>query len=225
MGTGSSGYRACMLDALGTTVRLLPPWERIDPALVSGIPPARVREAFRAEMAHYAAHAHEAVDAGHLAALRWECAELLSDGLGRAVSVEQLMDSIVFEAYPDAAPAMDELRSMGLRLVCVSNWDCDLPAVLERVGLAGRFDAVVASATAGARKPDPAIFRRALALAGCAAGEAVHVGDSREDVEGAEAAGIRVLRLARDGGGDVGSLAEVPALLRPSGPIGQDPQR
>ena len=53
-----------------------------------------------------------------------------------------------------------------MRLVCVSNWDCDLPAVLTRVGLADRFDAVVASAVAGSRKPDPAIFERALELAG-----------------------------------------------------------
>ncbi len=212
-----------MLDALGTTVRLLPPWERIDPALVEGIPAAKVREAFGAEMAHYAAHAHEAVDAEALGALRERCAELLSAGLGRAVSVGQLMDSIAFEAYPDAAPAMDELRAMGLRLVCVSNWDCNLPAVLAGIGLAGRFDGIVASATAGVRKPDPAIFRRALELAGCEAAEAVHVGDSPEDVHGAEAAGIRVLRIDRDGGGDVRSFAEIPALLQPAERIGQDP--
>jgi FMN phosphatase YigB (HAD superfamily) len=42
----------------------------------------------------------------------------------------------------------------------------------------------------------------------------VHVGDSPEaDVDGARAAGVRPLLLARDGGGDLRSLAELPALL------------
>jgi putative hydrolase of the HAD superfamily len=53
-----------------------------------------------------------------------------------------------------------------------------------------------------------------LAAAGCSAAEAVHVGDSVDhDVEGARAAGIRPLLLAREGGGDLRSLDELPALL------------
>lgn len=221
-------YRACLLDALGTTVRLLPPAERIDPALVDGIAPDRVRAAFGAEMSYYAAHAHEARDRGRLGALRARCAQLLSDGLGRPVSVAELMDSIAFEAYPDAGPALDALRDGGLRLVCVSNWDCELATVLERVGLAARFDAIVASALAGSRKPDPAIFARALELAGCSADQAIHVGDSGEDVAGAEAAGIDVLRIARGGGGAISSLSELPAIVAagpPVGHIGQDHRR
>lgn len=208
-------YRACMIDALGTTVRLQPPWERIDPALVDGLPAERVRAAFRREMSHYAAHAHEASDAGSLAALRGRCADLLSEGLGRRVRAEELMSSISFEAFGDAAPALTRLREAGMRIVCVSNWDYELDRVLERVGLAGCFDGVVTSATAGARKPDPAIFATALRLAGCAAAEAVHVGDEAADVDGARAAGIDALRIDRDGGGDVASLAELPGLLLP----------
>lgn len=222
-------YRACLLDALGTTVRLLPPWERIDPALVEGIAPERVRAAFGAEMSYYAAHAHEASDRERLAALRRRCARLLSDGLGREVSVTELMAAIAFEAFPDAGPALERLRADGVRLVCVSNWDCDLGAVLERVGLAARFDAVVASALAGARKPDPAIFARALELAGCSAAEAIHVGDSDDDVAGAGAAAIDVLRIVRAGpGGDIDTLARLPAIVSagpPPRPIGQDPRR
>jgi FMN phosphatase YigB (HAD superfamily) len=225
----SQPYRAVFLDALGTTVRLLPPWERIDPALVEGLPPERIRSAFRTEMSFYAAHAHEATDPDRLASLRATCAELLSEGLGRPVGIDALMASIAFEAYEDAGPVLDELRGMGLRLVCVSNWDCDLPAVLERVGLADRFDAVVASALAGSRKPDPAIFERALELADCAREEALHVGDSADDVEGARAAGIAVLLIDREGGaGDIASLREVPSAVRagpPRGAIGQDPAR
>ena len=56
----------------------------------------------------------------------------------------------------------------------------------------GALDGAVASAEVGAAKPDPAIFARALALAGVRAEEAWHVGDSVDaDVEGALAAGLR----------------------------------
>ena len=213
--------RACLIDALGTTVRLLPPWERLDPALTDGIEPDRVRRAFAAEMTHYAAHAHEARDAGSLAELRSECARILSAGLGREVGVEAMMAAISFEAYPDAAPALRSLREEGLTLVCVSNWDFELDLVLTRIGLAGLFDGVVVSALAGARKPDPAIFRRALEVAGCGPSEAVHVGDSDDDVQGARAAGIAVLRIDHEGdAGDISSLAELPAALA-SGPMGE----
>ena len=82
--------------------------------------------------------------------------------------METLVDSIRFAPYPDAVPALEGLRSRGLKLVCVSNWDCSLGAVLERCGLAEHLDGAVSSAEAGARKPDPAIFEPALALAGCA---------------------------------------------------------
>ncbi|MCL4287235.1 MAG: HAD-IA family hydrolase [Thermoleophilia bacterium] len=209
-------YRACLIDALGTMVRLLPPWDRLGGALVDGIPPERVRAAFRAEMAFYAANADRGRDAASLAGLRVESAAVLSAGLGREIGVEAMMDAIRFEPYPDAAPALAALRERGLRTVCVSNWDYELPAVLERIGLADAIDGVVTSAAAGARKPDPAIFAPALAIAGCTAAEALHVGDSDEDVAGARAAGIDVLRIDRDGGADVSSLAEIVERMDPS---------
>lgn len=214
--------RACMIDALGTTVRLLPPWTRLDPAVTAGLAPARVRSAFEAEMRHYAAHAHEARDPGSLEALRRECAGILSAGLGREVGVETMMAAIAFEAYPDTRPALAAIRAAGLRVVCVSNWDHELGLVLERIGIADLFDGLVVSALFGSRKPEAAIFERALEVAGCAAGEAVHVGDGEDDVAGARAAGIRVLRIDREGdAGDLRSLAELPALLAAT-PISDD---
>jgi putative hydrolase of the HAD superfamily len=214
-------YRACLVDALGTTVSLDPPWERIDPALVAGLPAERVRDAFRAEMSYYADHAQEGSDGPSLRALRERCAALLSAGLGRPVGVPELMASIHFAAYPDAAPALAALRRGGLRVVCVSNWDHELAAVLGRVGLGDAFDAVVVSALAGARKPDPAIFAAALEVAGCDAAEALHVGDGDADVDGARAAGIDVLRIDRAGGGDLATLAELPPLLLPAARISE----
>ena len=78
---------------------------------------------------------------------------------------------------------------------------------------------MVSSAVAGATKPDRAVFVRALEAAGAEPGEALHVGDSVEnDVEGARAAGLRALLLARDGEAPRGvdairSLAELPSVV------------
>lgn len=210
----ASMKRACLIDALGTTVRLAPPWERLDPNLVDGLPPARVRAAFEREMAHYAAHAGSARDAASLAELRGRCAEVLSQGLGREVAVEALMAAIAFEAFPEAPRALADLRRRGLKLACVSNWDYELRDVLCRVGLAPCFDLVLSSAEAGAAKPDPAIFERALAALDCLPADALHVGDGPADVEGARAAGIEVLLIDRAGGGDIASLDEIVDHLR-----------
>lgn len=207
---GQIAVSAVLLDALGTLVALEPPAPRL--AAILGEPPGeRIEAAMRAEMDHYREHAHEGRDPDSLAALRERCAAVVSRRLGREVPVEALMEAIRFRAFGDAAPALGELRARGLRTVCVSNWDCSLPRVLERVGLGGLLDGVVSSAVAGAPKPDPAIFGRGLELAGCDAAAALHVGDTpAEDVAGARAAGIRALLIVREGSAE--PPADVPAI-------------
>ncbi len=96
----------------------------------------------------------------------------------------------------------------------VSNWDCSLSSVLGEAGLLELVDGVVSSAEAGAAKPDPAPFRRGLELVGARPAEALHVGDSqREDGEGARAAGMDAVLIAREGGGAIRSLAALPHLI------------
>ena len=207
--------RAIFLDALGTLVELEPPWRHLAAELETE-PDEPLVAAVRAEMAYYKEHAHEGRDDASLADLRARCAKVLSSELGRTVSVEQMMAAIRFRPYDDARPALEALRARGLPLVCVSNWDVTLGEVLERCGLADPLAGVVSSAAAGARKPDPAIFLPALELAGCAAAEALHVGDTREEDEaGAAAAGIPCLVIDRGGGADIASLIEIEDHLRP----------
>jgi putative hydrolase of the HAD superfamily len=211
---GLASTRAVLLDALGTLVELDPPWPHLAEALEIEADD-RLIGAVRAEMRYYREHSHEGRDAASLAELRARCAEVLSRELGREVSVETMMGAIRFRAFDDAAPALAQLRALGLRLVCVSNWDVSLPEVLTRCGLDGALDAVVTSAEAGSRKPDPAIFQPALRLAGCSAAEALYVGDTpAEDVVGARAAGIPALLIDRGGGGDIDSLASIRHHLR-----------
>ncbi len=204
--------RACTLDAMGTLLRLIPPWEEIDPELIVGLRPAQVEAAFKEEMSYYAAHATSARDRASLAALRARCAEILSTALRRTIDVEAMMAAIRFEAFPETEPTLAELRRRGLRLACVSNWDFELPAVLERLGLATHFDAIVTSAEMGAAKPDPRIFAAALRQLGCAPAEALHVGDSPADVEGARAGGLAVLLIDRDGGDGGGEATTITSL-------------
>jgi HAD superfamily hydrolase (TIGR01549 family) len=176
--------KAVFLDALGTLVELEPPWVGLREALGDGIPQERLVRA------------------------------VLSRELGREVEPATLLEAIRFAPFADAPPALDALRADGVRLVCVSNWDCSLGRVLESSGLLDRLDGVVSSAEAGARKPDPAIFAAALALVECGPDEALHVGDTpEEDLEGARRAGIRALLIDREGGGDIASLEEIPGKL------------
>ncbi len=204
--------RAVFLDALGTLVELEPPWEHLRQVVPDRIGDEQLVRAVRAEMAYYKEHAHEGRDEESLADLRRRCADLLSGELGVEVTVAELVDAVRMRAYPDAAPALEALRARGLATYVVSNWDCSLPQVLEHCGLDGYFDGVVSSATAGSRKPEPAIFERALEMAGVGPAQVVHVGDTpEEDAAGARAAGIAPLLIDRDGNGsgDISSLAEI----------------
>ncbi len=81
----------------------------------------------------------------------------------------------------------------------VSNWDVSLGEVLARLELAPMLDGIVTSAAVGARKPAPAIFARALELAGARPDATIHVGDSlEEDIAGARAAGIEPILIRRE---------------------------
>jgi putative hydrolase of the HAD superfamily len=220
---GVSATRAILLDALGTLVELEPPWVHLREALGAGVPDDELERAVRAEMRYYRAHSDEGRDPDSLADLRRRCAAVLSDELKLEVEPATLMAAIRFRAYPDAAPALEDLRRRGLALLCVSNWDCSLPDVLARCGLGSALDGVVTSAITRARKPDPAIFAAALEAAGCSPGEALHVGDTpEEDVAGARAAGIPAVLIDREGtdragggGSRIASLDEIKHYLHP----------
>jgi putative hydrolase of the HAD superfamily len=202
-----------LLDALGTLLELRPPAPALRGQLAARfgveVSEADAEAAIAAEIAYYRAHLDEGRDDMALEALRRRCAVALREALpararDRLGDLDALTDALLaslhFEPFPDALVALARLRADGRRLVVVSNWDVSLHAVLERVGLRASVDAVVTSSEAGARKPEAAIFERALELAGAAAAESIHVGDSvGEDVEGARAAGIEPVLLRRGG--------------------------
>jgi len=208
---------AVSLDALGTLVELEAPAPRLVAALAErgvDVSPEDAERAFAAEIAFYLEHHLEGRDSISLAELRSRCARVLEEQLGVADLLEPMLAALRFRAFPDAAPALWELRANGLRLVVVSNWDCSLPRVLEEAGLLGLVDGVVSSAEAGAAKPDPAPFLLGLELAGASPEQALHVGDSVErDVLGARATGMEGVLLDREGGGAIRSLGDLARLI------------
>lgn len=120
-----------------------------------------------------------------------------------------------WEVYPEVPAMLAALRGKRLRLGIVSNWDTRLPDVLNRLRLGLFFDSVIYSSAVGAEKPDRRIFETALRSLGVSAGEALHVGDGRlEDVEGAQAVGMRALHLTRGrGAGDLRDLSRLPDVV------------
>ncbi len=106
----------------------------------------------------------------------------------------------VLERYDEVFAVLDALRGRGLRLAICSNWDWDLAEAIEEAGLAGRFDVVVSSAWAGARKPHPRIFEATLRELDEPAAACLFVGDTWiPDVEGPNTAGLSPAYLERAG--------------------------
>src|SRR5204863_1161220 len=97
---------------------------------------ATAERAFRAEVAYYLEHQSEGRDTASLEALRRRCATVMAEaaGVDGRGALEALEASLRFEAFADAAPALADIRARGMRVVVVSNWDCSLPDVLDRVG-------------------------------------------------------------------------------------------
>jgi HAD superfamily hydrolase (TIGR01549 family) len=97
---------------------------------------------------------------------------------------------------PGVPEALHELRTLGLRLVVVSNSDGSVARALADLGLALHLNAIFDSHVVGFEKPDPRFFTHALRESGAAAESTVHVGDMYyQDVQGSRAAGVHSVLL------------------------------
>ena len=102
-----------------------------------------------------------------------------------------------FELYEDVLPVLDELRRAALKIAVVSNGIRDLSAFVAHHEL--QVDAIVDSRSHGWVKPHPTIFQTALDRLDVWAADAVMVGDSiEEDIEGAQALGMRAILIDRE---------------------------
>jgi HAD superfamily hydrolase (TIGR01549 family) len=135
--------------------------------------------------------------------------EELCDAIGITMSHEQLRaaaDSTAtsWQAYapldPHALRVLPRLKR-DFKLALVTNFDHPpfVTDLLRRHHLDSYFDAVTISGDVGIKKPSHAIFRIALEKLGLDNSEVLHVGDSKDDVVGALAAGIKPVQILREG--------------------------
>jgi phosphoglycolate phosphatase len=91
--------------------------------------------------------------------------------------------------FPGVLEALDTLRAAGARLAVCTNKRTGLSVqLLETLGFAALFDAIVGADSAPAAKPDPRHLTTAIAEAGGDVARAVMVGDSISDAGAARAA-------------------------------------
>jgi phosphoglycolate phosphatase len=98
------------------------------------------------------------------------------------------------QVYPGVRRTLGALTAEGLRLGVVTNKpSCFTGPVLTAMGLSDFFAATVAGDTLGVRKPDPEPMLFAARSLGVAPAETVVVGDAMADLDGARAAGMRMV--------------------------------
>ncbi len=115
--------------------------------------------------------------------------------------------------FPETERTLRELKGRGYPLHVISGHVDYLPLIIENLGWAPLFETVTFSQEVGAQKPDPRVFRFALARARVPPAEAVYVGDTwQADYAGATAVGMQAVWLNRDGRTAPGPCREISTL-------------
>lgn len=165
---------------------------------------------------------------------------MLRAGLGRSGGAwdEALVDALfprlltAYEAklavetrlFDGAAAALDRLAGDGWRLAVCTNKPERLAALLlEALGIAGRFGALIGADTLAWRKPDPRPLLETIARVGGDPSRAVLVGDTVTDRDAARAAAIPCVLVGFGPGGAgverlvpeamIGHFDELPPVL------------
>ncbi|WP_376960484.1 phosphoglycolate phosphatase [Azospirillum sp. A26] len=115
--------------------------------------------------------------------------------LERFLAIYEADPSAHSTLYPGVAETLDRLAEAGLRLgVCTNKPMAATLRLLEDLGIAGRFAAVVGGDSYPTRKPSPEPVLGLLERLEVTPAETVFVGDNEHDVAAARAAGVaRVL--------------------------------
>ena len=127
-----------------------------------------------------------------------EAARLVGKALDFDVSLErfrELWSSIFLPETIVPESLLEGLRTAH-RLLLLSNTDAiHFAWISEKYTILRHFDHCVLSFELDARKPEPAIYREAIARAGCPAGEIFFTDDRPDNVEAARQAGIDAVQF------------------------------
>jgi phosphoglycolate phosphatase len=107
--------------------------------------------------------------------------------------------------FPGAVEAMDALGALGAKFAICTNKRTDLSVqLLEALGIAGRFSAIVGADAVTQKKPNPEHYRATVERAGGTVRRSVMIGDTAIDVGAARGAGAPVIAV-RFGYCDIGA--------------------
>ncbi len=179
-------------------------WERLEPGAAK--PPSG---AIRPTLWNAALARYEIEDA--------PLAKRLADRYD-AVRVERV------ELFPETLPVLHALHGRYKMAIITNGFAETHEAKIARLELSRFFDTVVLAGEMQLAKPDPAVFKHAMAQLSVSATESVMVGDRFDrDVQGAHAAGMRAIWVnsrrevmpagARPPEAEIASIADLPAAL------------
>jgi beta-phosphoglucomutase len=179
---------AIIFDFDGTLVDTEPIHER---ALIAVCQPrgARIREGESIGLSDEDAIARGFRNAG----LRVEPDEIVELCREKVGAYLELIASMEVAVYEGALEALRTAGGLGPVALCTAAMRAEADAVLERLGVAGVFDAIVTADDVEAKKPDPAAYRLAMERLGVPAALAVE--DSPRGVDSAVDAGCYVVAV------------------------------
>jgi phosphoglycolate phosphatase len=131
--------------------------------------------------------------------------QLEHDGVDSALAQQALAlfmqayagSHVLTEVYPGVRECLDWLAAKQIPLAVVTNKPSEFVApLLEEKGLGGYFRWLVGGDTLPQQKPDPAALFWVMDKAGVGAADALFIGDSRNDVRAANAAGVPCVALS-----------------------------
>jgi putative hydrolase of the HAD superfamily len=214
-------FRAVLLDLYDTFAWT--DWEPMRAALGNrlGLDAALLARAFRETRAARNVGAHDDAAGDWEAVLEWAGVDAPTSVAIDAASLEHELLRDAVHLYPESLEVVAELRERGVKTALVSNCSHSTRPIVDRLGLSETFDAVILSFEVGARKPQPEIYRAALAAVGdVEPSEAVFVDDQAGYCDGAAALGIRSFLIARgnepeeEPGGEHERLSDLTSLLQ-----------
>jgi epoxide hydrolase-like predicted phosphatase len=176
--------------------------------LREGLPPDAFVQVLRGTSEGRSALA--AVESGRISQREYEAT--LAGLLG--VDSRDLLGRALGDLRPRASvlDLVRRVRAAGARVAVLSNsWGSGEYDPYEGYGLDERFDAVIISDQVGLRKPDPAIYRLAVAKIGVVASSCVFVDDTAANLPAASELGMAVVHFADEEAG----VEEIERLLLP----------
>lgn len=126
--------------------------------------------------------------------LSWTLTDREADSLARDMTENDAR----YDLYDDTRQGLT-LLSEKYPLCLLSDAMPSLRRILENAGLMELFDAAVLSCEVGATKPNPRMYAAAMAKLDADPATAIFVDDRLDNLEGAEACGIRSIHMCRYG--------------------------